>query len=298
MTITGLENNYYLAFNDIWIIVDGFADPVSLLEITVTNLNTGATVPVFELSPSPDNNFEFNICIPVKYMFPPTNHITVNSLQSFQVDFTAKFEDSTVPDATISLTKYFVRGGRNKSAAAEWFLSSSKELVVGKWIDWRGITLPGFAKRIQGSLIVDYIPESSFKIPNPSCDYKILKFLNSIGGYQYFIFEKYQIKTPTKKGKIITKRTNRLRSDNFKNSPTTSQRSIEFQTLTPWEIQEVFTELVNSPEVFLYHPEGNDDASKWELLELENNDSIENNWTRKYENKIEFSFANFYNKTS
>lgn len=297
MTITGLENNYYLAFNDIWISVNGFAETTSLLKIVVSNLTTGITLKEFELSPSPDNDFDFNICIPVRNLFPDTDHVNVNSLQSFKFDFIAKFEDTTNPDEAQSIEKYFVRGGRNKSAGSEWFLNPSQELIIGKWIEWRGITLPGYAKRIQGNLIVDYVPTSSFKVPNPSCDFKILKFLNSIGGYQFFLFEKWEIKRPTKAGKTINKKTNRLRSDNFKNATIENSRTIEFQTFTSWEIQDVFTELVESPEVFLFHPEGDDEKSNWELLQLENNESIENNWTRKYENKIEFSFSNYYNKS-
>lgn len=296
MKINGLKNNYYLAFNDVWIVIDGFTDNTSLLEIVVTNLTTGISLKEFQLSPSPDNDFEFNICIPVRNLFPKTDHINVNSLQSFKLDFKVKFEDTNIADEVFTIERYFVRGGRNKSAGSEWFLTPSQELIIGKWIEWRGITLPGYAKRIQANLIVDYVPTSSFKIPNPSCDYKILKFLNSLGGYQFFLFEKWEIKRPTKAGKKIIKKTNRLRSDNFKNTSIENSRTIEFHSFTPWEIQEVFAELVDSPEVFLFHPEGNDNESKWELLELENNESIENNWTRKYENKVEYSFSNYFNK--
>lgn len=294
MVIHGLQNNYYLAFNNNWILINGFTEAVSILEIVVTNLTTGIPLKAFELSPSPDNDFDFNICVPVRFLLPESNHIAVNSLQKFKIDFTAKFEDSSIPDEALSLEKFFVRGGRNKSAGTEWFLTSSQELIIGKWIEWRGINLPGFAKKIQGSLIVDFIPVTSFKIPNPSCDYKILKFRNSLGGYQFFLFEKWEIKKPTKAGKIITKKTNRLRADNFTNTGSDNSKTIEFQDFTSWEIQEVFSELVNSPEVYLYHPSGTDNESKWELLQLENNTSIENNWTRKYENKVEFSFSNYF----
>ena len=300
MSIKGLENNYYLAFNDIWIIIDGFTKPVSLLEITVMNLTTGVSLPVFKLSPSPVNDFEFNICIPVKYLFPTTDHVNVNSLQSFKIDFKAKFHDTTIAEDNSSVTKYFVRGGRNKASNNQWYLSASQELIIGQWIEWRGITLPGNPKKIQGNSIVSYTPSSSFKMfTDAHCDYRILKFLNSIGGYQFFVFEKFQIKNKTKAGKTIPRKTNHLQADNFTHSSIENEKNIAFQTLTPFEIQDVFTELVNSPEVFLFSPDGPDsmdNESKWERLQVENNESIENNWTRKYENKIEFSFSNYIKK--
>lgn len=297
MNITGLENNYYLSFNDIWIVVNGLTSDANILQVTFTNQTTGKSIPALELSPSPDNDFTFNVCVPVRYLFPAVDHISVNSLQQFQIEFNIKFEDITIPDETTSLTKFFVRGGRDKYSTAEWYLSASEELIVGKWIDWRGIVLPGYPKKIQGSTITDFVPTSSFKaFITSNCNYKIIKFLNSIGGYQYFVFERFEIKRKTKGGKTIPKRTSRLRADNFRNSSVSNERTIELQTYTPFEIQEVFIDLVDSPEIFLYNPDGDDDNSKWERLQIENNDSIENNWTRKYENKVEFSFSGYTNK--
>ncbi|WP_027378172.1 hypothetical protein [Chryseobacterium daeguense] len=300
MTITGLENNYYLSQNDIWITVNGFTDDTSYMELTVTNLTTGVALLPFNPSPSTNNDFEFNICIPVRNLFPPTDHINVNSLQEFKFDFKVKFEDTNIPDEIATVTKYFVRGGREKDGIAEWHLSASHELIVGKWIDWRGISLPGYPKRIQNNTIVNYVPtpENTHILYNvANCDYRIVKFLNSLGGYQYFVFEKFQIKAKTKTGKSISKISKRLRTDNFRNTGLTVDKTIEFETKTPFQIQDVFTELVLSPEVYLYNPAGNDNESQWQLLVLENNDSIEKNYTQQYDNKIEFSFSNYVNRT-
>lgn len=300
MIISGLDNNYYLSLNDIWITVNDFTKKTSYLELTVTNITTGVSLLPFTPSPSPENEFNFNICVPVRNLFPLPNPVDINSLQEFKFDFRVKYEDTTVPDETATLTKYFVRGGMEKNGTAEWFLSSSKELVVGKWINWRGITLPGFAKRIQNNTIVNYVPteENTFFLQHsPGCDYRIVKFLNSLGGYQFFVFEKFQTKSKTKAGKMISKISKRLRVDNFRNTGLTVEKTIEFETKTPHQIQEVFTELVISPEVYLYNPDGNDNDSQWQRLILENNDSIENNYTQQYENKIEFSFSNYITRS-
>lgn len=300
MVIIGLENNYYLSLNDIWIAVNSFSSKTNALIFTVTNLTSGKSLLPLNLSPSPNDDYEFNICIPVRSLFPYTDHVNVNSLQQFKFDFRIKFEDTTIPDQVVSLEKYFVRGGREKNGKSEWFLSNTEELIIGKWIEWNGISLPGFAQRIVNNKIVSYVPgnEKIFTHNlNNSCDYKILKFLNSIGGYQYFVFEKFLQKNKTKSGKTIPKKTRKLKYDNFRNTSINNERTIELKTFTPLEIQDVFTELVNSPEVFLYNPEGDDNYSRWELLKLESNDSEENNYDRKYENKIEFSRSNYFKRT-
>lgn len=301
MTITGLENNYYLSQNDIWITVNGFTALPDILELTVTNTTTGKSLPILRMSPSPNNEFKFNICIPVRGLFPFPDHINVNSLQSFQFDFKVKFEkegDVEILDEALSVSKLFVLGGRNKNGNDEWYLSSSEELIVGKWIEWRGITLPGYAKRIQGDVIVDFVPTDKLTLFTPNtCDYRILKFLNSLGGYQYYVFERFQEKSKTKVSKTISKISERLRRDNFRNMGLDVERTIEFQTKTPWEAQSVITDLISSPEVLMYDATGNDNESKWQRLIIENNDSLENNWEQVYDNKIEFSFSKYINRT-
>lgn len=294
MTINGLENNYYLTQNDIWISVGGFTNDTSYLELTIKNITSNLDLPILKLYPSPSNDFQFNINQTIRALFPEPNHITINSLQSFQIDFVAKFIDPEIPDESESLLKFWVRGGRNKNGNDEWYLSASEELIVGKWIEWNGIDLPGFAKRIQGSSIVDFIPSNPFRknIPN-NCDYRIIKFLNSLGGYQYYVFEKHEKKPKSKAGKTISKISNRLRKDNFMNLGIKIETNIEFKTKTPFEIQDVITDLISSFEVFIYNPLGSDNDAKWERLQLENNDSVENNFDRIYDNKIEFSFPNY-----
>ncbi len=291
MTISGLENNYYLTQNDIWIRVDGFPEAVSILEVKATNLTSELILPPLKLSASPSNDFQFNICQLVRALMPEPNHLAINSLQSFQIEFKAKYVNTELPDDEDVLIKYFVRGGRDKNGNDEWFLQPSEELVVGRWIDW-GIPLPTYAKRIQGDEIVDYIPNNQFKISlRNNCNYTAIKFLNSLGGYQYYIFESHEIKIKSKAGKTIPTIAYRLRNDNFINIGIEKEKTIELSTKTPFEVQSVISDLVGAFEVFLYNPEGFDENAKWQRLQLESNDSIENSYDRVYENTLKYSFA-------
>lgn len=298
MTITGLENNYYLSQNDIWIKVGGIVEKIASLELSVKNLTTSKELSApLRLYPSPTNDFHFNICLPVRALFPYPSHIVVNSLQFFEITFTIKFDESEIPDEVLTLSKFFVRGGRNKNGNDEWYLSASQELIVGRWIDW-GIALPTFAKRIQGATIVDFIPSNPFKINlRNNCNYTAVKFLNSLGGYQYYIFESHEIKTKSKAGKTVSRIANQLREDNFLNVGIDIENSIEFQAKTPFEVQDLITDLISSFEILLYNPDGTDENSRWQRLSLESNDSIKNTFDRVYENKLKFSFSNSITRT-
>lgn len=297
MTISGLENNYYLSQNDIWIKVGGIVPKIAYLELAVKNLSTLKDLPALRLYPSPSNDFHFNICLPVRSLFPYPSHIVVNSLQFFEFTFTVKFDEESIPDEVLTMSKFFIRGGRNKNVNDEWYLSPSQELIVGRWIDW-GLYLPQFARRIQGALLVEFIPANQFKMKlRNNCNYKMIKFLNSLGGYQFYVFESFEIKTKSKSSKTISRIANRLREDNALNVGVDVERTIEFTAKTPFEIQDVITDLISSFEILMYNPDGTDDFASWDRLILESNDSIENNFDRVYENKLKFSFANNVTRT-
>lgn len=289
MTITGLENNYYLSGNNIWITVDGFTEPVSFLNLTVTNTTTAETLPPLKMSPSPDNDFNFNISVPVSALFPDPDHINNNSLQSFEFDFSAVFVDEETPQDETIILKNFIRGQRTQNGNAEWFMNDGDYLIVGKWLNFPHFILPSGASFINGDILGNRNPAIQFCMTvRCSPDAKLLKFRNSLGGYQFFAFEKWQKNTDVKSNKSIQKISNRLRKDKFRTTDNNLQNEIEFFTKTPATIQDVFLDLLQSPEVYLYHPEGNDDDAKWQLLEPTDNKSFFNNIDKVYENEITF----------
>src|SRR5690606_34725904 len=124
-----------------------------------------------------------------------------------------------------------------------------------------------------------------------------LKFANSIGGYQFFVFDRWEIKEKSKAGKIQKLWTDSLPTDNFQSLEIESEETITFHARTPFEAQEVFQELAKSLEVYLWNPNPANPTpltvSNWERLKLEGSESYENNWDRVYENKIEFGFSKY-----
>ena len=302
MTITGLENNYYLSGNDIWIQVDDLDTPANIplkLELECSNTSTGEILGLLRLYPSPGKVFKFNVSIPIRALQPEPDHITLNTMQLYSIKFTLSFAADPITEAVppiqiISLDKYFIRGGRDKRATDEWYLTPTSPLIVGDWIKWAGIALPGFAKRVQGSEIVDFVPSDPFVMMVPGiCDYRIIKFLNSLGAYQYYVFEGHEIQTDSKPKKNISRAAFRLREDRSRSLGTETEEIIVLKTKTPGAIQAVIQDLIKSMDVLLYQPSGDDAQSRWMRLEFMANDAFKSTKDGSYQNEIKFRFPNY-----
>ena len=316
MTITGLENNYYLSGNDIWIQVDDLDTPDNIplkLELECSNTSTGQSLGLLKLYPSPGKVFRFNVSLPIRALQPEPDHITLNTMQLYSLKLTLSFAADPITAITpepqiITLDKYFIRGGRDKRATNEWFLTSTSPLIVGDWIKWAGITLPGFAKRIQGTEIVDFVPSDAYEMLVPGlCDYRIIKFLNSLGAYQFYIFEGSEIQTDSKPKKNISRPTYRLRQSGVRSLGTDTEEILVLKTKTPGAIQAVIQDLIKSQDVLLYEPDsmiispyepaGTGDAdSRWHRLELMSNDAYKSTKDGSYQNELKFRFPNYINR--
>jgi len=298
MTIAGLENNYYLAGNDIWLQVSDFPKVPIRLDLKVTNLTTTVTLPILRLYPDTSNVFRFNVSQTIRPLQPYPDAPSHNTIGQYQLEFTVMFQDNTTELITVS--KYFIRGGRDKNNIDEWYLSDGFPLVISKWVDWRGILLPGYANKIQGNAIIDYIPVASdtFKMNLlESCNAKIIRFLNSLGGYQFWVFEVSEIKPKVKGKNIISQIPMQLRADVSRNTGTDTVREITLKTKTPAELQPIILDLISSPEIQMYDPAGVDEASSWHRLQLSNsNDAILNTIDMSYTNEIDYILPTYINR--
>lgn len=290
MIFTDFSNDYYLAGNDIWLKVSDFLKPAVKLELTCENITTSKTLNPLILYIRPDNTFSFNISQPVRSLFAEPNHLANNNLQAFRFTFKFFYEDATTE--TSIQNKYFVRGFATKQERNSWNLDANTELVVGKWCEWTGLTLPGFAQKLQSSQIVSFIPTEKKILHLKNCEYKIVKFLNSLGGYQYWVFEYFEIKPKTKPMKRVSRIPYSLSQNAFRNIGSEIEETIELKTQTPSDVQSVILDLIKSHEIFIYNGFGLDDDSKWTRLALDSNDAVFNNIDKAYENKLSFSFIN------
>lgn len=299
MTVHGLENNYYLSGNDIWITVDSFAETPVRLQIQFTNDTTPADSGIFVLYPNPSTLvFKFNISNLIRSIQPRPNHITPNSLQQYTLNFDVTLDDTT--HETLELEKYFIRGGRDKSGAATWNLEDGDKLIIGKWVEWTGLTLPTLPYKIQDSILVNYVPgiDETYIMRNYGCNYTIVKFRNSLGGYQYWVFETKEVTSQVKDKESIVLVAVDLDEDRFLNVGTEETMSITLRTKTPVDLQDIIIDLVKSPEVLIYDPLGTgvNDSSSWSRMRVTSNSVNINTIDRVYNNDIKFTIPAYINR--
>lgn len=293
MIITGLENDYYLSGNDIWIKVSGTESPSLFLDVEVRNETTGVTLDALRPYPNLDNEYKFNICLPVRALFPEPDHLTVNSLQKITIRITATLDDGSTEIS--STTKYFLRGSKNKRSVDEWYLLPSQSLIVGKWVKWQGITLPTEAYKLQGNGIVEFVaPNARTMYLRDTCNVSIVKFLNSLGGYQYWVFESTRYQPQSKPFKSKNLPAYRLRDNVSRQLGVSESRELVLQTKVPIDLQEIIQDLIISPDIYLFDPEGTDDLSKWQRLELSGtNEAPLNTSDRSYVNELKFALPSY-----
>ena len=300
MGTNGLEDDYYLSGNNIWVKVlptdyDNTKTAVRL-DFFIENLFTLKSIPVLKMYPNPTKDFSFNICLPVRALQPEPDQVTPSYMMSkFRFTFSITYSDDTVE--TIQLEKFFIRGGINKRGADNWFLNSSAPLIIEKWVQWTGIPSPGNPSRIQGDTIVDFVPSPdmiyNFLIPG-NCNYKIIKFLNSLGGYQYWIFEYNERALKTKGKGSIYKIADALKFDVSKSLGIEEDEVLNLKSKTPAALQPIVMDLIKSQDIYLFHPEGNEPYSQWERLELsESNEAVLNSFSMTYLNEISFKIPNY-----
>ena len=96
MTINGLENNYYLSGNDIWLQVLSFAAPAIRLELECTNVSTGKSLQALKLYPNPQQIFKFNISLPIRALQPEPDHnsVPLNTMQLYRIKFIKNIKNS------------------------------------------------------------------------------------------------------------------------------------------------------------------------------------------------------------
>lgn len=294
MTIQGLDNNYYLSGNNIWIKVNGFTKPTTALEIKVKNIDSQKSYE-FSLAPSPEGEYDFNISQPIRGLMPLPNPIQLNTLQNFEIEFKGFLKDAdtgAIESVTQTLTKQFIRGWIEKSGSKNWHLQEGNNLFIGKWLNWDGISLVTPKKLLNGEMI-DYLPaptETETKKLRNNCNYTIVKFLNSLGAYQLYVFENSETKFKTKPKKTIEGIAYHLKQNNSHNLGLENEKTIELHTKTSYADQPIIIDLIRSYDVYLFDKNGTDEDGRWQRLKLGSNETIQNTYDRVYENKITFEF--------
>jgi hypothetical protein len=303
MIISNLNFNDFLIGNDLWVRINGLANPAKRLKLKVENLTNAKKFDLI-LYPTPENEFLFNIVAPVRSLFDSPLHDSnpLNTLARMKFTFDVEFVGAFAVDTQI-VNKNFIRGFRNNKGFLENYINPDTHLIVGKWLNYNLNNISGidfdicdyinFAFTIQkiNLNIQPFFPSENVILT--SCNYKIIKFLNSLGGYQYYVFEDFEIKENSKPLKNIPKIINSFNDTAFQSLGTDFNREIELYTEVKAEDQIIIADLIKSYDVLMWDA----DTEIWIKLVPNANTTIFNSWDKTYKNKIKFDFYNEVNNT-
>ena len=294
MTITGLNNNYYLINNEINIVVNGFgASVIRYLEVKATN-SFNSRINVLRFYPI-NNTFKFDISSLVKQLFDKPNDDLLKNLNSISLEF--KSVDIANVVATTTISKYFIRGGNlqgfyPKGSVKQNYLNNLvfiNKLITNKipfWntqqIDTNQIINDGFAP-------TTFNPGLNLEILEVPCNGIYVKFLNQYGTYSYWYFDSFENESKTKDLDLIKNFSTDFDANNFTDLGVTIESSITLKTAVPERFNNLMLHLILSPEVYFL------DNTNYRKIKQRSQKHGYNPIDKIFEYKFEFDIDNVLN---
>lgn len=289
MIVTGLNSNRYLIGNPIPINItleggELFAIS-SYIEMTITKVATHSgdvtyTLPVIRLYPSPsglviDLSPYLKGLMPTPYI-PSTSYI--NPIPNYQ-RFTITFSETQTNTSNVFLSKTFIRGFKRSKSNGGFALSVSDNLRPTSMIPiWGSYPSARFwideLSNIQSSIVVEDVYIKQMKVPT-SCNPFYVRFLNSYGGYSFWMFNSWAWQTKSKELGVIETTLN----VNNNSLGFSEENTVQVDTRVKREFYPIIRDLLVSPVIQVFNQFDND----WLKIELKGDNITENN----YEDLIE-----------
>lgn len=140
--ITGLQYDFYLSGNPLWVKIYDLANDPNFAEITIVNTTTDKGYNTLKKNFAPDGTCEFNIMSIIEALMPYPDHINNNNLNYFNISIKVKYKNTTLADTEYNFKRYVIRGWANKYSNKEQYIDSQSKLIVGKWLQWEGVNIP------------------------------------------------------------------------------------------------------------------------------------------------------------
>lgn len=290
MNVTGLNTNRFLAGNPIPVnlsLASGSFETGSFITMNITRLSThGGELPVVmpptRLYPSP-SGLTIDLApyikglLPYPYVPTSTYQDPIPNYQNFNITFSENQTDSS----NAFLNKTFIRGFKRESSATAMTLSINTQLNPVALIPvWQGYPSARFyldsGSTIRSTIVVE--PQYSKQMRTPTnCDPFYLRFLNSLGGYSFWMFNAWDWSTKSSEVGVIE----RTASNNNRSLGFTEENTVTVDTRAKREFYPLMRDLIVSPVIQVYDKFGMD----WKKIELKGQSITESN----YEDLIEMT---------
>lgn len=222
MTVKGLNKDAFFINNPIWVDITYISNQAEYVLVKISEAGNNLVYNYLNLYPVNGNTY-FDLSEVVKgYMKEPehpeslfngadieTNYIKL-LIQFWEVDANG------TPSNTISFTKDFIRGGE-ESQGHNIGINYNINFNTNYWLTesnliptWSGYPLYRYGL-VNGGTIKAYsiIPNNEKERRKVvSCNPLYLRFLNTKGGYSFWLFEKWEIEKKSNKTEIIPRRKN------------------------------------------------------------------------------------------
>lgn len=291
MVVTGLNSNRFLAGNPVPVTItqsSGTFATAAIITMTITKLATHPsdmqyTLPPVKLYP-PSDGITFDLAPYIKGLLPepyvPTTNYQ-NPVPNFQ-RFNITFNESQSDTSAAYLNKAFVRGFKRTKSNQAITLSSGEVLSPSPRIPvWPTFPSAYFTIDATGNIIPStVVPTDVVKQMNPpaSCDPFYVRFLNSLGGYSFWMFNAWEWEANSNSVGVIERTT----SVNNKSLGFREESQVTLDTRVKREFFPLLRDLIVSPVVQVYNQF---ETNGWLKIELQDGSFSENN----YEDLVEFT---------
>lgn len=288
MIVTGLNSNRFLAGNPVPVklsLATGVFETGSFITMNITRLSThGGELPIVmpstKLYPGP-SGLEIDIApyikglLPYPYVPGTSYQDPVPNYQNFNITFSESQTDSS----NAFLNKTFVRGFRREESETAMTLAINAQLNPVDTIPmWTGYPSARFwidsGSAIRSTQIVESQYSKQMRAPT-NCDPFYVRFLNSLGGYSFWMFNAWDWSTKTTGVGVIERTASTInRSLGFKEDNT-----ITVDSRVKREFLPLIRDMIASPVIQVYGKFG----MPWKKIELKGQSITESN----YEDMIE-----------
>ena len=317
MNLSGLSSNFYLANNPIYLNISGIDNRTAYIDYFISvynnqgsivstskpqrayNINNTLSVDIAPLVKSfmsePDHNTNYTELTPFPFY---KNHIKINiTVREYEYKNTLVsdpdggldrivFSTEIVKSDTIT-NKTFIRGGE-RTYDNNINLGNATKLIVTENIPvWAGFPVDYYYTNLQDGIVKANIIPGGLKDERKvkGCESIYIKFLNSLGGYSYWLFENSEVQERNSNLGSIRRKLDVLDLGNE------TEETITLISKVPQRFMPLMKDLIVSPEIYRYEKE----TQEWHRLSSDNNRITTNPFEVNTKVKLKFNPYSNYN---